>query len=52
MTITIEEFEKNLDHYLENVKDEGIIITKNGIPISFLINPVQYENITGKKVDK
>ena len=52
MTITVEEFEKNLDYYLENVNDEGIIITKNGIPISLLVSSEQYEKYTGKKINK
>ena len=52
MEITVEEFETNLDFYLEKVDDSGIIITKNGIPISLLISPEQYEKYTGKKINK
>ena len=51
MRITVEEFEKNLDYYLENVGDEEIIITKDGIPISSLVSPEQYEKITGRKIN-
>jgi len=52
MTITVEEFEKNLDYYLEKANDEGITITRNGIPISFLISPEQYKKHTGKKIKR
>lgn len=52
MTITVEEFEKNLDYYLEKANDEEITITRNGIPISFLISPEQYEKHTGKKIKR
>lgn len=52
MTITVEEFEKNLDYYLEKANDEEITITRNGIPISSLISPEQYEKHTGKKIKR
>ena len=52
MTITVEEFEKNLDYYLEKANDEEITITRNGIPISSLMSPEQYEKHTGKKIKR
>ena len=39
MRITIEEFEKNVDYYLEKSANEDIYIIKDGVPISVLLSP-------------
>lgn len=52
MTITVEELEKNLDYYLEKANEEEITITRDGVAISSLISPEQYEKYTGKKIKR
>ena len=39
MTITYEEFEKNVDYYLEKVAEEDILIVKDGEAITVLLDP-------------
>lgn len=41
MTITVTEFEQNLDKYLLLVKTEDIYITRNGHTIAILTSPYQ-----------
>ena len=52
MKITVEEFEKNLEYYLEKANEEEITITRDGVAISFLISPEQYEKYTGNKTKR
>ena len=39
MRITFEEFEQNVDYFLEKSADEDIYIIKDGVPISVLLSP-------------
>lgn len=39
MLVTVEELKSNLDHYLDLIGKEDIVITKNGLNIAALTEP-------------
>ena len=47
MRITIEEFEKNVDYYLEKSANEDIYIIRDGVPISVLLSPEEGARLQG-----
>ncbi len=41
--ITVEEFQNNIDYYLEKSKEEEVLIVQDDMPISLLINPETHQ---------